>query len=335
VSRVLNNHPNIAPQTRERVLAVLSVSDYRPNELARSLITRKANAIGVVVDDVTNPFYPELVDQLADMIAGNGYRLLLWKTSGDNSDELIRALQARLVDGMIFTAAKLTSPAVTEVSARGHPLVLVNRYAQNADVDKVFIDTTSGARFAAEHLLSLGHTRIAIIGGLDQTSTNRDMTRGFVGALETAGLTAGEWQLRPSDYTYESGYRAAVQFITGNALPVTAIFAMSDAAAIGAMNAARAFGLRVPEDISVVGFDDIAMASWPMIQLTTVAPVGQSLAGQAVDLVLKRIKDPHRVPEQIEIASHLVVRQTTAPPPQPPKQPRSLGGDQRGSGATA
>lgn len=317
MSRVLNNHPSIAPETRARVLEVLSASDYRPNEAARSLITRRANAIGVVVDDITNPFYPELVDQLADMISENGYRLQLWKTSGENSDELLRALQAHMVDGMIFTAAHLRSLAVKEVSERGYPLVLVNRYTLNNSVDRVFVDTAKGARLAAEHLLGLGHERFAIIAGIDGTSTNRDMTRGFVDRLKSAGVPPSDYCLRSSDYTYQSGYTAGRELFADGARPVSAVFAMSDASAIGVMNAAQEHGLRIPEDLSVVGFDDIAMSAWPMIRLTTVGPIDRTLAGEAVRLVLERIGDPRRPVQRIKIAPRLVIRNSTTAAPKP------------------
>lgn len=317
VSRVLNNHPSIAPETRARVLDVLSASDYRPNELARSLITQRANAIGVVVDDITNPFYPELVDRLADMISSRGYRLQLWKTSGDNADELIRALQARMVDGMIFTAAKLLSPAVKELAGRGYPLVLVNRYTIDNSVDRVFVDTAKGARLAADHLLELGHREFAIIAGIDQTSTNRDMLRGFVERLKSAGVPPSQYLVRHGNFTYQSGYDAGREIFAAGERPVTAVFAMSDAAAIGVMNATTEHGLRVPEDVSVVGFDDIAMADWPMIRLTTIAPVDRTLAGEAVRLVLDRIESPERTAQRVKIAPSLVVRNSTAAAPKP------------------
>lgn len=315
VSRVLNNHQSIAPETRARVLDVLAASDYRPNELARSLITQRANAIGVVIDDITNPFYPELVDQLSELIYANGYRLQLWKTSGDNADELIRALQARMVDGMIFTAAKLTSPAVKELAERGYPLVLVNRYTRDTNVDRVYVDTAKGARLAAEHLLALGHKRFAIVAGVDQTSTNRDMTRGFVSGLAAAGIPPTGYRLLPGNYTYDSGYGAGCELFPPGAPPVTAVFAMSDAAAIGVMNAAQERGLTIPGDLSIVGFDNIAMAAWPMIELTTIGPVDRSLAGEAVALVLKRIADPQRPAERVKITPELVVRKSTAAAP--------------------
>lgn len=332
VSRVLNNHPGITPETRARVLDVLSSSDYRPNELARSLITQRANAIGVVVDDITNPFYPELVDQLADLIYGKGYRLQLWKTSGDNADELIRALQARMVDGMIFTAAKLLSPAVKELAERGYPLVLVNRYTVDNSVDRVIIDTAKGARLAAEHLLALGHEKFAIVAGIDQTSTNRDMLRGFVERLNSAGVPPSQTWVRSGNFTYRSGYEAGQELFAGGARPVTGVFAMSDASAIGVMNAASEHGLRVPEDLSVVGFDDIAMAEWPMIRLTTVAPVDRTLAGEAVRLVLDRIENPSRAAQRVKIAPCLVVRDSTAPAPRP--RSRRASNQRGGSGGT-
>lgn len=227
-----------------------------------------------------------------------------------SKDQLIPALQAHMVDGMIFTAAHLRSPAVKELSELGYPLVLV-RYTVDKSVDRMLIDTAKGARLVAEHLLGLGHERFFIVARVDQTSTNRDMTRGFVDRLKSAGVPPPDYQLRSGDYTYRSGYAAGRELFADGARPVTAVFAMSDASSIGVMNAAQETGLRIPEDLSVVGFDDIAMADWPMIRLTTVGPVNRTLADEAVRLVLERIGDPQRPGQRIRIAARLVIRNST------------------------
>ena len=312
VSRVLNGNPNVAPETRDRVLEVVDRVGYELNESARRLITRRSHTVGVIVDDITNPFYPELIDSLADETADTAYRLLLLKASDAEGTDALRSLPQGLVDGVIFTAAMLDSAAVAEAVRRGHPIVLLNRYVDNLDSDLVVTDNIAGGALIGEHLLALGHRRIGLINGLTNTSTARDRAKGFLDvASAAADVQVAE---EDGDFSHDSGVEAA-RALLAQTPDVTAVFATNDAMAMGVINHCRATGLRVPEDLSVVGFDDLPMAAWPIWDLTTVKQPIRQMAARGLRLLFERLDAPNRPPQHQQFETELVVRGTTGPAP--------------------
>jgi LacI family transcriptional regulator len=310
VSRVLNNKGNVSEETRRRVLEIVRTQNYSLNETARSLIKGRANAIGVVVEDILNPFYPELVSELSEVVYRAGYHLLLWKADVDSAEEHLKALRSRLVDGMVFTAAQLDSAAVHDLSAQGFPIVLANRTVDDSQCDMVSLDNAEAGRMAAGHLLEIGARRIAVVGGNPNTSTYRDRSHGLRAAFRGAGLDDGDYFFVPGAYDYRSGHDAAMAILRSRA-DVTAVVGMNDIVAIGALNAAQTLGRAVPDQLAVVGFDNIAMADWPLIQLTTVSSQ-MSLASSAIDLLLTRVNHPGGPPRQLTISPRLYVRRTTS-----------------------
>lgn len=315
VSRVLNNKGTTSEETRQRVLKAVRDSNYSPNEAARSLITRRANAIGIVVEDIRNPFYPELVSDLSEIVAASKLQLLLWKAAdGEPADDQLYALRRRLVDGMVFTAATLDSVAVRELSAQGYPIVLANRTIDGSECDSVSLDDLEGGRLAARHLLARGNRSIAVIGGNENTSTYRDRSRGLSEAFAAQGLEEGQYFFVPGAYDYESGYASTLAILQSRP-DVTAVVGMNDIVAIGSLNAARALGSRVPDDLEIIGFDNIAMAGWPLVQLSTVASAERTLASVAMELLLDRIKNPSAPVQRIKLRPRLNKRQTTKSPP--------------------
>jgi len=313
VSRVLNGGANVTEATRERVRQAIEQLGYEPNESARQLITGRTHTIGVMIDEIINPFYPQLVDALADGVAKAGYRLLLWKVSESEGVDALRALPQRLVDGVVFTAALLDSPMVAEAVQRHYPLVLLNRYVDGLDCDLVVSDNVGGARRVAQHLHRLGHRHVGIISGPLNTSTARDRAHGFCRFFERRAADGCTVRRVEGDFSYQDGF-VGVQRLLADDPTLTGVFAANDTMAMGAMNGLISLGLRVPEDVSVVGFDDIPMASWPIWDLTTAAQPITEMATVGLQLLLKRIHEPDRPHDERVFRTSLRLRGSTAPP---------------------
>lgn len=312
VSRVLNDHPGITPETRERVFAAIKLLNYSRDEVARSLITRRTRTIGVVVSDITNPFYPELVNTLTEGLTAAGYRMLLWDIQGDDNPQLLHTVSQRFVDGMIFTAATSTAKEVLMALSNAYPIVLLNRYVDGVPCDVAVTDNESGAASVAEHLVSLGHRQIGVIAGPSHASTARDRAASFVNRLHEFNLDVAAEHVEPGTFSYESGFRS-MEALVHRCPGITAVFAVNDAMAIGALNAAMNLGIEVPEEVSVVGFDDIPMASWPAFRLTTVRQPIAALARWGIDRVLERVGDPSLPYIRHLFPSELIIRATTGP----------------------
>lgn len=314
VSRALRGDPRVAPETAARVAEVARRMRYLPSAAARSLITNRTETIGVVVADITNPFYPQLVHALQDELGARGYRtvLLTERTDGD----LLARLQGRSVDGLLFTSATLASPVVDEAVAQGIPVALLNRDADGVEADRVLSDNRAGGALAAEALLRLGHRRIALIAGEPGTSTARDREAGFRAALAAAGAPLDERLRRVGDYAHASGHRLALELLEGEPRP-TAIFCANDVVAFGVLDAARRLGLAVPEQLSVIGYDDIEMASWELFSLTTIRQPLSEMARTAARLLVERVegRDDPPPPRRHVFPAELVERATAGPAP--------------------
>jgi LacI family transcriptional regulator len=298
------------------VLAVARRNAYTPNAAARTLITSRTLTVGVVVSDITNPFYPQLINVLGDELALAGYRLVLFNDrSGQANEEIPRQLQGNAVDGVILTSAMLDSELARRCRASGFPLVLLNRDVPDIDVDRVVSDNVSGGRIAATTLLAGGHRTIATISGPSNTSTGRDRLRGFREVLAQHPGALGERVRHAAAYSHDSGYRASLELLALEPRP-TAIFAANDVLALGALDAARRLGVRVPHDCSIIGYDDIEMASWEVFSLTTIRQPIARMAEAAARLLVERIEGVADRPGRRRVFdAELVVRATIAPPP--------------------
>jgi LacI family transcriptional regulator len=219
------------------------------------------------------------------------------------------------IDGVVLTTTLLRSPLPGLLRARGLPFVLLNRIVDAADVTSCSVDNVRGGELAARELLAAGHSRIAGVFGPSETSTGRDRERGVTAALRDAGLAL--WATRRGPYTYETGHGATLELLAGEARP-TALFCGNDVIALGALNACHRMRLRVPQDVSVVGFDDIAMAGWDLYRLTTVRQDLRRMAQIAVELVLDGAGDG--APRRIVLPAEMVRRDTVGPPPSVPSR---------------
>jgi len=296
VSRALRGDPRVSPATTARVLEAARQMNYTPNLAARSLITRRTGTVGVVVSDITNPFYPELLDILHNELALAGYRTILFNERTDASVEqhVGDLVNGAAVDGIVYVSAILGAPLPGH-GARDIPAVLVNRYIDSARVDFVVADNRRGGRLVAEAMVELGHRRIAIITGPENTTTSRDRERGFREQLEAAGSPLDETLRRVGQFTHASGYQWCLDLLAAEPRP-TAVFAANDVIAFGALDAARRVGIRVPAELSIVGFDDIDMAGWEGFNLTTVRQPLAEMGRAAAKLLIDRIVSEGEAP---------------------------------------
>lgn len=288
VSRVFSAATNVSPETRARVLAAARKLGYRPNAIARSLNQQSTRIIGIVLIRFMNPFYARLLQEFTSRLQGLGYwTLLLNVQNGAELEEVLPMALQYQVDGIIITSALLSSQLADECARLGTPVVLFNRYSLDTKVHAVCCDNVAGGRMVADALLDAGHSRIAYIAGEPGSSTNRDREMGFTERLNERGMSL--YARAGGDYTYESGYQAAQELLRLQP-PPDAIFCASDLMAMAAMDAARyEMNLRVPEDLSIIGFDDIPMAAWPNYQLTTVHQPIDRMVDVTLDVLLDAI----------------------------------------------
>lgn len=307
VSRALRNLPNITAQTRERVARAAAELRYVPHESGRTLSTRITGRVAVVSEALSNPFYPQLLEPLRERLGREGYRTVLVSDSED--DALTAAvLSDGSYDGVVITTAQRRSRLAVELRNRGVPCVLMNRRTDD-DVDAACeFDNEDGARQVAELVLSLGHSEIALVAGFEKYSTGFDRERGFRRALDERGAWVPQRLTRHVQFSADDGRAAAIDLLSAP-LPPTAIVCANDYIAFGVLNAARALGLRVPDDLTVIGFDDVAMASWDVLSLTTVRCDLDALGAHAVDMIIRMIRG-ERVETLRRVPVEMVLRGT-------------------------
>lgn len=312
VSRVLNGGSASEP-TRRRILQVADQLGYSVNGVARGLAMRRTGLIGVVVADITNPFYPELLESVGARLGERGWQMLVHDADADSEVQATKLLLQQRVDGILFTSALTGSEAVVGLAQRGFPLVLSNRVV-NAACDAVEGDNVRGAQEVAELLTSLGHRRIAMLKGHPRASTTEQRNRGFKGRLAELGVELREELEVTANFSYQRAFDAARELLAQRWRP-TAIFCHNDLMAFATLNAALASGLSVPGDLSVVGYDDVALASWAALDLTCVRQPLAEMASKSVELLVERLAEPTLPPRHIVFDCSLMVRGTTGPPP--------------------
>ncbi len=311
VSRVLSGSDSVSEATRSRVMAVLEQTGYVPNSAARVMRTRSTGILGVVVGRQSSPYYPQLLDRFSDAITSHGKLMSLWISDGREELGALDAIDRGTVDGVIYTTATRDSRSLWLALRRGAPVVLVNRTLPRVRCDQVSTDNRRGAGALARHLLDGGRRRIGLIGGPRDTSTGREREDGFVSELRRAGRPLEERYRTGGQFSHHDGYRGLRELLEQRPAP-DAVFCVNDVIAMGAVDAARALGARVPDDIWIVGFDDLTMAGWESYSLTTVRQPMEEMAELAVEYLLERIEG--RAPERYRhtrLYGELVVRRST------------------------
>jgi len=308
VSRALRDDPRVTEETKQRVRDAASSLGYVANVLGRSLSTRQTRQVAMVAD-LNNPLYPSLVAPIHDELAGLGYGMVLLAERGDEVDVYERLLD-RSVDGAVLTTTRLRGSLAHELRNREVPFVFLNRVSDRTPGDAVVSANAEGAAQVAALFVSQGHRRVGAVLGVPETSTSRDREQGFRKVLADAGIELPRRWVHRGWFTHHHGVEGFEAIMSGRDRP-TAIFCVNDATAIGVLNAAMLAGVKVPDDLAVVGFDDIEMASWPAFELTTVRSPLAAMARRAVQLLVGRLQG--HAPEQPrveEMPVSLLLRRT-------------------------
>ena len=318
VSHVINDTRPVSDDLRQRVVSAMAHLGYQPNALARSLRRKQSHTLGIILPDSANPFFAEVARGIEDAAFAQDYSVILCNSDGDLSKELlyINVLAEKQVDGILLVAVS-SAAAEQTLSLQTNRLLLmvVDREIPGAAVDAVLVDNAYGGRLAAGHLVGLGHRRIGCIAGPSDLTPSAERVVGYRQTLQEAGLPPDESLIIKGDFQYESGYRAAHRFLTQPNRP-TAIFACNDLMAVGAVSAALELGLNVPADLSVVGFDDVRLASFTNPPLTTIAQPKYEMGVMAATMLLERLDNRSLPPRRQLLETRLIARQSTAPPRQ-------------------
>lgn len=312
VSRVLNNSPHpISPETRQRVLEAVAELGFCPNAAARSLQLNETKTIGLMLPDIANPYYPGIVRGIEDVAHEEGYTIILCNTdrSRERTLRYLRVLREKRVDGIIFTGGGVVEDASHDRFFRREEIATVVIGRHSAEFPSVQINNVEAARIAVGHLLSRGHRCIACIAGPNTSTTVRDRLDGYRKALAEAGIEYNSALVVTGDFSPAGGYQAVQRLLGLADLRVTAIFAHNDLMAIGALKALTDNGLAVPQDVALVGFDDIPLASYVLPRLTTVAVPVYDLGVTAMRL-LKDLLAGRTVPAVTTLSIELVVRES-------------------------
>ncbi len=309
VSRVINDSPLVSPATRKAVLMAAAQIGYRPNAAARHLASNRTRILGAVVDDLHNPFFADMLDGIEDVAREHGYRVMVMAGGRNtrNEEDAVEAFLELRVDGLVLAGPQIRPQTLKRARAATRVVVAAHRLRSNAG-SSVATDDIRGAGLAVEHLTGLGHSRIAYLRGAPSPPA-RDRLSGYQRAMKKAGLVP---VILEADFTEDGGYAAAQEIARSGDIP-TAICAPNDLAAIGAINALEDAGLSVPADVSVVGYDDTALAGLRHISLTTVHQPRRELGKQAAELLLAEGEGSSQ-PRQVLLPPHLVARTSTAAP---------------------
>jgi LacI family transcriptional regulator len=312
VSRALRDDPNVSQETRRLVREAATELGYIVSQRGRSLATRLTGQIGVVVRDLANPFYLQVLDTVHDTLARDNLRMLVLTPDEDDEAFLGRLLDGSL-DGALLTTTLLTSTLPAQLAHRGFPFVMLNRAVDEPLGDICVVDNIEGARLAAEELMRLGHREIGALFGPLNTSTGRDRESGFRRALVDHGITLPPERWRRGTFDFAYGFQSTLDLLeTGP----TAIFAANDVVAIGAYNALRSRGVTLPDDLTLIGFDDIALASWNVFELTTIRQDINALVQRSTRMLLERIGAGGSMPpRRVVVQPQLMERATHGPPP--------------------
>lgn len=310
VSRVVNDQGEIADSTRQRVLVVIEELGYRPNLIARGLVTQRTYTVGLVVNDITNPFFPEVARGVQDIARSNNYNIFLCNSDDDLKEEkrTLQTLAAQSVDGVIIFPSLSGNDNVEAFVEPHRPFVIINRTFEHPHVSMVMTNNHQGATLATKHLISRGHTEIGMISG--QPSEKSQRVSGFEDTMLAHGLNPAANRIIFGPPTLESGLNAALHLLRENP-DITAIFAYNDLLAAGAIQACKKLGRRVPDDCAIVGFDDIRLASLIDPPLTTVRLKKYELGQRAMQRMLEMLENTEESFPRIDLEVELVIRQST------------------------
>ena len=320
VSRYFTPGTSVSKKTAEKVKTAADALGYRPNIIARSLITGQSRIIGLVVAYLENYFYPEVVERLSKALQDQGYHVLVFISSigFENVDKITQEILDYQVDGIVLASANMSEELAARCHASGVPIVLFNRLQDDPRLSAVTSDNRAGGGKLAEHLVSLGHQRFGYIAGFEGASTQRDREFGFREGLERADRSLSAREV--GNFRYEDAQAAARRMFDRADRP-DALFVCNDHMAFAVMDVLRfELGLRIPEDVSVVGFDDVPPAKWPAYNLTTIRQNVEEMVAETVAILLGNIGDRTAPARRVVLNGELIVRGSCRSPDISPKR---------------
>jgi DNA-binding LacI/PurR family transcriptional regulator len=317
VSRTINHISTVNPQMAKRVWQAIEELNYLPNTQARALVSGRSRLLGLIVSEITNPFFPELIQQFEDVAVENGYEVLIGSTNSDPKRmvSVIRRMLERAVDGVAIMTFGIEAPMVEELAARQVPLVFVDAGPDSPFVRTLEVDYKTGIRQGVQHLAALGHRRIAFITGPLQLRSAQVRRDAFVKAMHEIGVQVEPENIVEGTHRLEGGMEG-MRILANNTIKPTAVMCSNDMTAIGVLHELYNTKTRVPDDISVIGFDDIHIAEFTFPPLTTIQMACSDLARSAVEALRLGIETPNdaSAPKEWKIPTRLIVRQTTSYP---------------------
>jgi DNA-binding LacI/PurR family transcriptional regulator len=315
VSRTFNRSSTVSPKLAKRVWAAIGKLDYFPNSQARALVSGRSRLLGLIVSDITNPFFPELIRGFEDIAVEHGYEILIGSTNDDSRrmSLCIRRMLERRAEGIAVLTFGAEKPLLEQLSGRKVPLVFVDVGQERPGISLLRVDYLHGVRQGVQHLAVLGHRKIAFISGPRDLHSAQSRQTAFIRALEECGIKSTPLWMVEGDHTMEGGSRAMHRLLQLSH-PPTAVMCSNDMTAIGVLHQVYRAGLRVPEDLSVIGFDDIRIAQVTIPPLTTIQMSCLELARAAVTALRAHVEDNGEPKRSYEIDTHLVVRESTGYP---------------------
>ena len=312
VSRAINNKGEISPTTYQRVMDAVRVLDYRPSRVARGLATRRTRTIGLVVPDITNPFFPEIARGVQDVARREDYNVFLCNTDESPDEELqvLHSLAAQPVDGILLFGSRVGDDDFAAFADRYRPLVVLNRYLEQAGVGLILVDNQRGANLAVDYLAGQGHAAIGMLAGPVTSPSSVQRVEGFRRAMAAHGLPNSDDWIVSGHPTIEGGHGAACHLLAKHP-ELTALFAYNDLSALGAVQACRKLGRCVPDQCAVVGFDDVRLAAMVSPSLTSVRVDKYHLGQQAMIRLLDMLDKPDAIFPPIHVGVELVAREST------------------------
>jgi len=317
VSRAMNGVSTVNAEMAKRVWEVIGQLDYVPNTQARALVSGRSRLFGLLISEITNPFFPELIQGFEDIAIEHGYEVLMSSTNYDpkRMNHCIRRMIERKVEGVAVMTFGIEEPLLDQLAKRKIPLVFVDVGPDRPGISVLKVDYQQGIRQAIEHLVALGHTRMGFVSGPSRLHSAQSRLLAFSRSMRECGLIVRpEWILE-GDHSLEGGVAAMERLIAGHNLP-TALLCSNDMTAIGVMHTAYRTGLRIPADISVVGFDDIHLAQMMMPPLTSIQMSRFALAKAAFAALRGHVEEPEKTQgrQEIAIPTELVIRESTGAP---------------------
>ncbi|GAB6108694.1 LacI family DNA-binding transcriptional regulator [Fusibacter bizertensis] len=314
VSKVVNHKDqHISELTRKRIFDLIEEYNYVPNRVASSMITKKTNSIGLIIPDITNPFFPEVARGVEDYANLAGFHVVLCNSDNNPAKEIsyIAMLQEKMVDGIIFTSSSLRKNSSKEFLKFQIPVITVDRDIEDLKTQgKITVDNINGAYSGVSYMIERGYKKILHLAGPLSSKPSVDRHKGYLKALEDHNIPYDDTLFYEGNYTAEWGYTGAKEALE-HTIAFDSIFCGNDMIAIGAIKALKEFGLNVPDDIGVVGFDDIYMATVVTPNLTTICQPNYKMGYKAAEMLIELIKNPHRVLDDVVLKTELIIREST------------------------